>query len=72
MRNTNEISQKITELQNQIDDRTGDKYILEVQIEILEAEDYDEEADKYFDSDDSWLHQGAETAREWLDGGEWE
>ena len=69
MRTQEEISTKVEELQKELDDNIGDSNILKMQIDILLEDD---DADNYLNHEDSWIHQGAETARCWMDGAEWE
>jgi|TARA_R110000851_G_scaffold47424_1_gene115046 hypothetical protein len=70
MRTQDEKDEKIAELFEEME-KYGDRDIRNMQVEIIEADDYNEEADLYEMDEDSNVHQGAETARAWLDGQDW-
>jgi hypothetical protein len=71
MRTQEEIDAKISEIYNDINE-FGDNNERATQLEVLEAGfEYNDVADRYEDDPDSFIHQAAETARQWMDGNEW-
>ena len=69
MRTQEEINLKIAELENDIDKGIGRTDISKIQIAILQDED---DADNYEQHEDSWIHQGAEQVRNWMEGYDWD
>lgn len=69
MRTQEEINLKVAELENDIDKGIGRRDISKIQIAILQDED---DADNYEEHEDSWIHQGAEQVRNWMEGYDWD
>lgn len=67
-RTQEEIDAMEETLQGYINSGTGRADCNQIQIDVITADDYETEADKYEDDEDSWRHQAAEEARQWMEG----